>query len=186
MWLTACQSHAATPSTAFAKPQIQCCMQYRQAVSFRHALHNYLLPHRAARTFPPLPSTCLQNQQLASALPQWELPPASKQHAALPGLPSLGGEPLRPANHDAAAAAAVGSLPLPTHLQQQQQQLEQQEHVPKQQAQHQQHQQQPRLGSGCSTNIDWHSPEQVAALLRALHWERLQRQGMQLPDQFQR
>ncbi|KAL4447864.1 hypothetical protein ABPG75_005083 [Micractinium tetrahymenae] len=128
-----------------------------------------------------------ENRQLEVPLPGWDLLPASKQHAPLAGLP-LAGEPLRPANHDAAAAAAAAAC----HPQQQQQ-LEQQQQGQQQQAHQQQQQGQQQLaaalaaaglGAGFSTHIDWRNPEQVAALLRALHLERLQRQGQQLPDEY--
>ncbi len=117
--------------------------------------------------------------------------PASKLHASLPGVP-VAGEPLRPVNHDAGSVAMAGHSSLEQHLAEQQPDPQQQQQA--QQAQQQQQQQQEQqaqqqqavaalaeLGSGFSTHIDWHNPEQVAALLRALHWERLQRQGVQPP-----
>lgn len=123
----------------------------------------------------PLPENCQH-----AAGPGWELRLPGKHH----GSPALGhplaGEPLRPANQAAAAAAAAVAG---HHWQQ---------HP------HQQHQQQQHAHAAAaaveaaglaglapnSIDIDWHSPEQVAALLRMLHVERLQRHGQQLPEEY--
>jgi hypothetical protein len=112
---------------------------------------------------------------------------AAKQLLVPPGLAQ--GEPLRPANQAAPDDAAATYL---TQHQQQQQQISpqnSQEQAPQHPAlQHDAASAQARAAAAelrCQVDIDWRSPEQVAQLLRMLHMERLRRQGLQLPAEYQ-
>ena len=135
----------------------------------------------------PLPTlpTPLQNLLLPAG---WDAPGSKPQGVgvATTAWCSPAAEPLRPANQLGVASAAA-------HEQQQQQQIAPE--GPAGQWQHYQHLQQqhgaaldpapPPLDPAAATiAVDWRCPEQVAALLRVLHIERLARQGQQLPPEY--
>lgn len=142
-----------------------------------------------ARFCATAPLIVLQNLQRAAS-PSWDLlaaGAAAAKHslAALPPGHPLG-EPLRPANQAAQAAAAEGLHPSLAHDQDQRSPRHSPNHGAAAEAEQQQQRAAAELAAlQCSVDIDWHSPEQVAQLLRMLHVERLRRQGLQLPLEYQ-
>lgn len=160
---------------------------------------------------PPLMPLHLQNYQCSA---NWDPHmPAAKYHTLLPpAYPELPYEPAHPCQ---AADSVAGSPEQHPQQQQHPQHHPQQQHTQQQRIQQQQHLQQHHQQQvehtsphhsphhtathqaaashaaaaaaemGCEASIDWGSSEQVAALLRMLHMERLRRQGLELPLEYQ-